>query len=271
MELGWESKTLSAAVFLVVLWIGEACVPFYTNFGEGLRHRWRHGAKNLGFGLFNAGVLLLLFAPLFAVVEAWAPSRGSGLMHSVAWPPWLEALVLFVLFDAWMYVWHRANHTITFLWRFHRMHHSDPEMDASTALRFHTGEVVLSAVARLAVVPLLGMSLWQLALYEAVFLPVVLFHHSNVSFPRWLDHGLLAVVVTPAMHRVHHSRWQPETDSNYGSVFPYWDYLARSSRLRSDAHTIHLGLDGMDAPAWQSVAGMLMTPLGTGRETASSV
>ena len=71
------------------------------------------------------------------------------------------------------------------------------------------------------------MTLANLAVYEAVFLPVVFFHHSNVRLPRWLDHGLLAVIVTPAMHRVHHSRWRPETNSNYGSVFPYWDFLMR--------------------------------------------
>jgi len=107
------------------------------------------------------------------------------------------------------------------------------------------------------------MTLAELALYETVMLPVILFDHSNVSLPRWLDQGLLAVVVTPAMRRVHHSSWRPETDSNYGSVFPYWDFLARTFRLREDARTIQLGLDGMDDPVWQSVSGMLMTPLGS--------
>ncbi len=263
MVVGWESKTLTAVTVLVVLWIAEAFAPFYTNFSGGLSQRLRHGARNLGFGLFNAGVLLLLFSTAFAAVTAWGCERGFGLAASIRWPPWAEMLLVFVLFDAWMYLWHRANHTIPLLWRFHRMHHSDPELDATSALRFHTGEVVLSALARMAVLPLLGMTLNQLVIYEMVFLPVILFHHSNVSFPRWIDRGLLAVVVTPAMHRVHHSRWRPETDSNYGSIFPYWDILAGSFRLRADARTVHLGLDGMDTPAWQSVAGMLRTPLAT--------
>jgi sterol desaturase/sphingolipid hydroxylase (fatty acid hydroxylase superfamily) len=171
-------------------------------------------------------------------------------------------LILVILaFDLWMYLWHRANHRIPFLWRFHRMHHSDPEMDASTGLRFHPGEQLLSGMARLLVIPVLGVSITQLAVYEALLLPVILFHHSNVAIPDWMDRGLRALVVTPAMHRVHHSRWQPETDSNYGSVFPWWDRLLGSFRLREDARTIHLGLDEFDGPGWQSLGGMLRTPL----------
>ena len=260
-ELGFDTKAVTASVALVALWVGEACIPFYTEFEGGGKRRLLHGARNLGFGLVNAAVLVILFSSALSAVTAWSADSGMGLSQLVVWPAWLETLLLFVLFDFWMYLWHRANHTVSFLWRFHRMHHSDPEMDASSAVRFHTGEVVLSAVARLAVLPLLGMTLAQLALYEMVMLPVILFHHSNVSLPRWLDHGLLAVIVTPAMHRVHHSCWRPETDSNYGSVFPYWDFLARTFRLREDARTIQLGLDGMDDPAWQSVSGMLTTPL----------
>ncbi len=269
MDLGWQTKAAAASVTLGVLWLAEACAPFYTELAGGPKQRVRHGAKNLGFGLFNAALIVVLFSWALTAVTARTAESGLGLLRLVDWPDWLETLVLFVLFDFWMYVWHRANHRIPFLWRFHRMHHSDLEMDASTGLRFHTGEVLLSVLARLAVLSLLGMSLDQLALYEMVFLPVVFFHHSNVSLPRWLDHGLLAVIVTPAMHRVHHSRWQPETDSNYGSVFPYWDMLARSFRLRADARTIHLGLEGMDTPAWQTVAGMLRTPLGSVVRTSS--
>ena len=269
MELGFETKALAAGVALAALWLGEACIPFYTEFEGGVKRRLLHDAKNLGFGVFNAALLLVLFSFALTAITAWTTESDFGLSRLVAWPAWLETLLLFVLFDFWMYLWHRANHSVPFLWRFHRMHHSDPEMDASTALRFHTGEVVLSSLARLAVLLLLGMTLEQLALYEMVFLPVILFHHSNVSLPRWFDHGLLAIVVTPAMHRVHHSRWRPETDSNYGSVFPYWDFLAHSFQLRADAHTIHLGLDGMDGPAWQSLSGMLMTPLASVVRSAS--
>lgn len=259
MEL--EPKTILAALFLVLLWTGEGLAPFYPEFRGGLRDRLRHDARNLALGAVNALLLAVFFGGVFVAQEVWADRSDVGLLRLAELPGWADLLVAIVLFDLWMYAWHRANHRIPLLWRFHRMHHSDPEMDVSTGLRFHPGEQVLSALARLAVVPLLGMSLWHLAIYEAVLLPVILFHHSNLRIPRWLDHGLLALVVTPAMHRVHHSRFQPETDSNYGSILPWWDLLFRSFRLRTDARTIELGLDEFDEPEWQTIGGLLKTPL----------
>jgi sterol desaturase/sphingolipid hydroxylase (fatty acid hydroxylase superfamily) len=256
-----EPKTIIAGVALVVLWTAEGFAPFYPHFGSGFGTRLRHDARNLGLGMANALLLALLFGAAFMALEVWADDRGFGLLRATAWPGWLELLLVLLLFDLWMYAWHRANHRIPFLWRFHRMHHSDPEMDVSTGLRFHPGEMLLSALARMAVLPLLGMSLWHLVVYEALLLPVILFHHSNVRLPRWLDYGLLALVVTPAMHRVHHSRWQPETDSNYGSILPWWDRIFRSFRLREDAGTIALGLEGLDGAEWQSLSGMLKTPV----------
>lgn len=256
-----ETKTLTAAVFLVALWTVEGLLPFYEEFDGRFRDRVRHDARNLFLGGVNALLTALLFGGVFVVLEGWGEDRGFGLFRALEWPGWLELALAFLLFDFWMYLWHRANHRIPFLWRFHRMHHSDPDMDVSTGVRFHPGELILSSLARLAVIPLLGMELWQLAIYEAVLLPVILFHHSNVRVPRWMDHGLLALVVTPAMHRVHHSRWQPETDSNYGSVFPWWDMGLRTFRLREDARTIDLGLEEFDGEEWQGLGGLLKTPL----------
>ena len=262
-------KTITAAAVLGLLWLAEGWVPFYAEFHGVFRDRLRHDAKNIALGLLNAALLAFFFASAFAFVELWSESRHLGLLRLLPWPTLAATAAAFVLIDFWMYVWHRANHAIPFLWRFHRMHHSDPEMDATTALRFHAGEVCMSAVARLLLVPLLGIALWQLALYELVFLPVVLLHHSNIKLPRWLDHGLLGLIVTPAMHRVHHSRFRPETDSNYGSVFPYWDLLLGSFRLRRDARSIRMGLDGFDHPKWQSLRGMLKTPLAANRRDAA--
>jgi len=261
MELGPEIKAAVVAAALVALWLGETWRPFYTQFPAGRSERWRHDAKNLGLGLLNTGMLWLLFAAAFSASSTFAEAHRIGLLRWVDWPWAVESIVALVLFDSWMYVWHRANHTLGFLWRFHRMHHTDPEMDASTGVRFHPGEALLSSSARLLVLPLLGMTPWQLLLYETVLLPVVLLHHSNVSLPRWLDYGLLAVIVTPAMHRVHHSRRCVETHSNYASVFSGWDRLLRSFRLRDDAHTISLGLQEMDDPRWRTLGGMLATPL----------
>jgi sterol desaturase/sphingolipid hydroxylase (fatty acid hydroxylase superfamily) len=263
----FEPKTIAAAVALALLWSGEAWAPHFEHFRGGLRDRLRHDARNFAFGIVNAVIAGLLFGGAAAAVAGWAEAEGVGLLRLLVLPAWAEAAVAFIVFDFWVYLWHRANHAIPFLWRFHRMHHSDRELDASTGLRFHTGEICLSAVLRLAILPLLGMTPWQLVLYEAVFLPVVLLHHSNVSLPRWIDRGLLALVVTPAMHRVHHSRIREETDSNYGSVFPWWDRLLGTFRLRDDPRTIPLGLDELDGPEWQGLRGMLSTPAAPGRRT----
>jgi len=129
------------------------------------RRRLRHTARNLTLWFLNALALALLAAPLIANVAEWAEERQFGLLNLLSLPPAFATVTAILLFDGWLYLLHRANHKVGFLWRFHRVHHSDPEMDATTALRFHTGEVLISAALRLAVIPLLGIALWQLLLY----------------------------------------------------------------------------------------------------------
>jgi sterol desaturase/sphingolipid hydroxylase (fatty acid hydroxylase superfamily) len=206
----------------------------------------------------NAVIATALTGTLLVAVDV--SSRDLGLLRWLSLPAVAATAVALVILDFWMYVWHRLNHAVPFLWRFHRMHHSDPAVDASTGVRFHTGEILMSGLARAALLPVLGLALWQMALYDALLLPVVLFHHSNVRFPRWLDYGVTLLVVTPAMHRVHHSQWRPETDSNFASILPLWDRLFRSFRLREDAHTIQLGLAEFKDQNWQTLWGMLRTP-----------
>lgn len=259
MTLPFEPKTIVAAVTLVALWLAEHRFPFFVESLPNRRERFRHDAKNLGIGIMNSILSIALLGTLLAVVEV--SSEQWGLLRWLAMPAIATTIAALLILDLWMYVWHRLNHAIPLLWRFHRMHHSDPAMDASTGVRFHTGEIMMSGLARAALLPIIGLSLWQMALYESILLPVVLFHHSNVRLPRWLDYGLTVCVVTPAMHRVHHSRWRPETNSNFASVLPIWDRLFRSFRLRDDARTIHLGLAEFDDHQWQTLSGMLRTPL----------
>jgi len=173
----------------------------------------------------------------------------------VSWPAGL------LLFDAWMYAWHVLNHKLPLLWRFHAVHHADRELDTSSALRFHTGEIILSGCARLAVLPAIGLTIQQLLLYETMLLPVILFHHANVRIPKRLDEWIRAVIVTPRMHWVHHSRLRPETDSNYASVLSVWDRLFGTFRMRDDPGRIELGLDeDRDERQWRTLWGMLIRP-----------
>ncbi len=251
-----------AAGVLAILWIIESVAPMFS----ARSRRVSHGASNLALALINAAVTAVFFASALLYVTQWAGERSFGLLNWLDPPTWLRWVLAIVLFDAWMYVWHVLNHKVPFLWRFHAVHHADRELDASSAVRFHTGEIVLSSIARLAVLPLLGMTLPQLLLYETLSLPVILFHHSNVRMPRHVDTVLRCVIVTPWMHWVHHSRLQPETDSNYASFFSWWDRLFRTFRLRDDPTKIELGLDDegdeTNESRWRSLWGMLLRPLG---------
>jgi sterol desaturase/sphingolipid hydroxylase (fatty acid hydroxylase superfamily) len=194
--------TVIAACGLILLFALESWLPAAAD-----RHRrLRHAARNLTLGLLNAVALALLAAPFIARVALWAEDSRFGLLNLLNLPPVIAAAAAILLFDAWMYFWHRANHELGFLWRFHRVHHSDPEMDATTAVRFHTGEILISSALRLVVIPLLGITIYQLLVYAMLLLPVIMFHHSNVRFPDRLDVLLRLIIVTPAIHRIHHSR-----------------------------------------------------------------
>jgi len=146
---------------------------------------------------------------------------------------------------------HNANHRVPFLWRFHRMHHTDMEMDSTSAIRFHTLEIVFSSCLRLAVAPLLGIEFTHLFVYEICLQPVIIFHHSNIAFPEKWDRILRALIVTPNMHRVHHSLETYETNSNYSSVFSVWDRLAGTFRKREDMATLTFGLKEFREPYCQ--------------------
>jgi sterol desaturase/sphingolipid hydroxylase (fatty acid hydroxylase superfamily) len=251
--------TLVTACGLILLVTLESWLP-----AAGGRHsRMRHTARNLALGLLNALALAPLAAPLIANVAGRAEISRFGLLNLLSLPPAISTVLAILLLDGWLYLLHRANHKLGFLWRFHRVHHSDPEMDTTTAIRFHAGEVLISSALRLAVIPLLGITLWQLLVYESLMAPVILFHHSNVNFPEKLDRWMRALIVSPAVHRVHHSRARIETDSNYSIIFSFWDRIGGTFRLRKDGRPVDFGLDEYDGQKWQQVRGLLTTPFQT--------
>ena len=257
MDLSLASaKPLAATVALAVLWFLEGVIPMF----EGRSGRGRHGGVNLGLGMANALVAAALFAGATLVVTEWARARSFGVLGWIGPPPAVGMVLAVLLLDLWQYVWHRLNHQVPFLWRFHMVHHADRDLDATTGLRFHTGEILLSSTARLAVLPLLGLSVGHVLVYETILLPVILFHHSNVRIPEGVDRSLRWLIVTPWMHWVHHSDHQPETDSNYSSILSVWDRIFRSFRLRDDPAQISLGLKGMEHREWATLAGLLAMP-----------
>ena len=250
-----HSRQLIAAVMLAVLWAIESVAPMF----PGRKRRLSHIATNLALAAINALIASGFAFAILAVTE-WARTRSFGLLNLTSLPIWLHWFGAIVLFDCWQYWWHRFNHRVPLLWRFHAVHHSDAEMDASSGVRFHTGEMVFSFLARLLVLPLLGVTVPQLLVYETISLPVILFHHSNLRIPNRADRCLRWLIVTPWMHYVHHSRWQPETDSNYTSFFSVWDRLFGSFRLRDKPAEISLGLDHWQEHEWRWLPGLLAAP-----------
>ena len=151
------------------LWL-ESVVPlFLRESGQQMQH-W---IRNSAVGLINGVILAVGFSGLLFASVRWGGTHPVGLLHWMTLPAWSERLIGFIAFDLWMYLWHRANHSFPWLWRFHRVHHSDLAVDVTTALRFHLGEMILSTLLRLAVIPLLGITLGDLVLYELILQPVI--------------------------------------------------------------------------------------------------
>jgi sterol desaturase/sphingolipid hydroxylase (fatty acid hydroxylase superfamily) len=250
------AKRVAPVALLAVFWCWETWRPFFGH-TDG---RWRHAGRNLAVALFNTAVLGLAFGSATVLVADWTGRNRFGLLNLVGLPGPARFLLALVLLDGWMYVWHRANHAVPLLWRFHRTHHSDRHMDVTTATRFHLGEHVGSAALRLGLIPVLGFGLWHLLVYETLVVVVTMFHHADISLGRW-DRWLRLVVVTPDMHKVHHSDRRPETDSNFSTVLSVWDRLAGSFRMPADPRAVVFGLKEFTGPGWQTVWGMLKTPL----------
>jgi sterol desaturase/sphingolipid hydroxylase (fatty acid hydroxylase superfamily) len=178
----------------------------------------------------------------------WASAQPFGLIHLVALPRWAQFVSGFLWLDLSFYYWHIANHKIPWFWRFHNVHHIDPDLDVSTGFRFHFGEVLLSTLFRVVQVSLAGMSLVTFAAYELVFQANTLFHHSNLRLPIRLERLLNKILVTPRMHGIHHSQVRLETNSNFGVVFCWWDKLHRTLGLNIPQSKIEIGIAGYCAP-----------------------
>ena len=215
---------------------------------------------NLIISALALGVAALVVRPAMLKALHWSGAKPFGLVHTVHWPPALEFLISFLWMDLTFYWWHVANHRIQFLWRFHNVHHIDPDLDVSTGFRFHFGEVAMSAAFRAAQVAAIGISAPAFAAYELVFQGNTLFHHSNVRLPIRLERLLNRVLVTPRMHGIHHSQIRSETNSNYGVVFPWWDRLHRTLGLNVPQAAIKIGVPGYARPEDNRVVNTLLMP-----------
>lgn len=216
-------------------------------------------ALNAAVAAFAFALAALAVRPAARWAMDDAPLAG-GLLGLVAWPSWVELAAAMLLMDLSFYWWHRANHRIPLLWRFHNVHHCDPELDVTTALRFHPGEVLASVAFRVLQVAVIGIEPLAFAAYELCFQAAVLFHHSNWRLtPRW-DAVLRWLVVTPRMHGSHHSQRRVEADANYGVVLSIWDRLHRSF-VMADERELRIGVPGYAEPEDNRLGALLVMPL----------
>ena len=236
----------------LTIFITERLVPYYIERGLAIRH----DVRNIAMGILNIGIIGLAFG----FVTEWAAGNDFGLLARYPLPPALRIFVTIIVIDLYMYWWHRFNHTLRFLWRFHRVHHSDLIVDVSSAYRFHIVEIAMSFIGRFGLILLFDLGVIHIVIYEMIFSLVVYFHHSNIAIPEKADRFLRILFITPHLHRVHHSVKRVETDSNYGSVFSIWDRLFRSFRLVRSPLALVQGLETLRDDAAQTLRGMLITP-----------
>jgi sterol desaturase/sphingolipid hydroxylase (fatty acid hydroxylase superfamily) len=219
-----------AGVFLAMaMW--EVLAP-RRPWAVGRSPRW---PSNLGMAAVDAAALRLLIPTAAVGVALIASDRGFGLFHLIGWPGWLAGILGFVVLDLVIYGQHVVFHKVPWLWRLHRMHHADLDIDVTTGVRFHPVEILLSMLIKIATVALFGIPAAAVVAFEVVLNATSMFNHSNAAMPAWLDRVVRLFVVTPDMHRVHHSAVRAETDSNFGFNVPWWDRLFGTYRAEPAA------------------------------------
>jgi len=231
-------------MLLLLAW--EVGHPFFAAFTRGpdaWKRRGLNAAINLGLGAVNALVISGVFVGLWATTMIWAGQHQFGLLHWLPLDGVGRVLVGLLLLDAWTYAWHRLNHVLPVLWRFHRLHHADREMNVTTANRFHLVEILLSSILRLPLLALLGLRIEELALYDLLLFAVVQFQHANIALPEPVDRVVRWFIVTPHLHKVHHSVVRAEADSNFSSLLSCWDRLFGTLQLSPDPRRIKFGVD----------------------------
>jgi sterol desaturase/sphingolipid hydroxylase (fatty acid hydroxylase superfamily) len=240
---------------LAVLLIVQRLWPARGDGGWSLRQ-----LTNAALVVLDTLILRLAF-PVLAVALA-LQVHGGGLFGWLAWPSWLEIVAAVLILDVAIYWQHRLLHTIPLLWRMHRVHHADTAFDVTTGVRFHPFETTLSMGIKLGLVWLLGPHPAAVLVFEILLSAGALFTHADFRFPPALDRRLRWLIVTPSMHRIHHSTWRPETDSNYGFHLSIWDRLFGSYTVapREDERSMPIGLERFRSTREQTLPQLLINP-----------
>lgn len=252
---------LRVGSFLLLAWL-ERRRPLRVRVEPKLRHEGR----NLAIAGFGAAALTLLGAPLIQPLTALVERRRWGLTSLLPLHAWMKLAVALVLMDYTFYLWHRLAHRLPLLWRFHLVHHVDLDLDASTALRFHFGELLAGVPWQAAQVVLIGITPGMFSVWNTIFLMSIFFHHSAVEIPIEWERRLSWFAVTPRMHGIHHSADSVEMNSNLSSGLNIWDRLHRTLRLNVPQAGITIGVTEYRNPREVGLIEMVRLPFGSIQE-----
>jgi sterol desaturase/sphingolipid hydroxylase (fatty acid hydroxylase superfamily) len=257
----WVTPAAVAGIFLFFLAL-ESFFPLR----RAVEDKLRRAARNLSLAGLGLATVTILQTPLLVPVSTWAIQNEIGLLRLISLPGWVRVAATIVLLDYTLWFWHWLNHKVPFLWRFHSVHHVDRDLDASTGIRFHFGELGLSVLFRGAQIVAIGADPFGVGIYQILLFASVVFHHSNSRLPVGLESWLVRVVVTPRMHGIHHSDYRNETNSNWSSLFSVWDYLHRTVRLDVPQAAITIGVPGYSRPEAVTIGKAIVLPFRSHQE-----
>ena len=246
---------LFAGVGLLVIWLERRhrARPYVESLA-------RHTSRNLAIAGMAAATVNLLETPVVLPVSRWVSRRRWGVTRLIGGPSWLRAIVAVLLLDYTLYLWHILAHRVDGLWRFHLVHHVDLDLDATTGLRFHAGELTLSIPWRIAQIAAIGVTPGTLVAWQSLTLASVLFHHSNSRLPARVEDVLAWLLTTPRMHAIHHSIDPAQMDSNFSSGLAIWDRLHGTACLGPDPSDVTIGVAGYQDAAELGLENVLSLP-----------
>lgn len=249
-------RTALLVAGLVILWVLEGAIPRLRFSGN----RYRHAGINLFFTLTTA-IVNLGFAFLVVKTADFTTEKQFGLLYLVPLPLWLHFIFALLMLDLiGAYLVHWVQHKVAWMWHFHKVHHIDTAVDATTALRHHPVESVFRVGALLTAILVMGVPIWMVMFYQSLSALMSQFNHANIHLPHWADRSLSWVIVSPDMHKVHHSSHQPETDSNYANIFSIWDRLFGTFVTVKDTTSLRYGLNEYQDEKYQQIGALLKTP-----------
>ncbi|MEO6969396.1 MAG: sterol desaturase family protein [Chthoniobacterales bacterium] len=258
---GWLGSLMILGTFGVLLWL-EQRRPLRRT----VESKLRRNARNLALAVMGAVSVQLAEQPIVRPLARLVERRRLGLLKQFALPVWLEVALAAALLDYTLYLWHVLTHRVPFLWRFHQVHHVDLDMDASTALRFHFGELMISVPWRALQILTIGVCPLALSAWQTALLVEIMFHHSNVELSPELERRLARFIVTPRLHGIHHSVVEDEVNSNWSSGLTIWDWLHRTLRIDVPQSAITIGVPAFLDPKDVELKEVIEMPFGDQRD-----